>query len=62
MSTWSDVQSHVRGRYRLQTDTPQHFILAWQIEDPKRSLDEALVQGVHCQTLTVSEQTFLILS
>lgn len=61
MPTWSDVQSHVRSRYRLQTDAGQHFILAWQIEDAKRGLEEALVQGVHCQPLTSGEQTFLIL-
>jgi hypothetical protein len=74
MTTWSEVQAHIRSHYRLQTDTLQHFILAWQIEDlaledraagaspaPPSPLGQPVVQGVHGQHLTVGDKDFLVL-
>jgi hypothetical protein len=65
MATWSDVQTHVRGRYRLQNDTPQHFIIAWQVDDRSGKAplmgSEPVVQGVHCQPLHAGEQSLLVL-
>ena len=65
MATWSEVQAHVRGRYRLQSDTKQHFILAWQIEDNKPlAFDGDLhvtTQDIHCQPLTAGDREFLVM-
>jgi hypothetical protein len=66
MATWSEVQTHVRSLYRLQSDAPQHFIIAWQVEEPAGKASpslggEPVVQGVHCQPLTAGEQTLLVL-
>jgi hypothetical protein len=64
MPTWSDVLAHIRGRYRLQTETPQHFVLAWQIEDARPEaapFAPAQVQGVFGQCLTVGDKSFLVL-
>lgn len=65
MATWSEVQKHVRARYALQSDTPQHFVLAWQVEDSKpQNFDGDLhvtTQDIHCQPLAAGERTFLVM-
>jgi hypothetical protein len=65
MATWSEVQKHVRARYRLQSDTPQHFSLAWQVDDSRpQSFDGDLhvtTQDIHCQPLVAGDRTFLVM-
>lgn len=65
MATWSEVQKHVRARYVLQSDTPQHFILAWQVDDVRPpAFDGDLhvtTQDIHCQPLPAGDRTFLVM-
>ena len=64
MATWSEVQAHVRGKYRLQTDAPQHFILAWQVDDNRpQNFDGELhvaTQDIHCQPLSAGDRDFIV--
>lgn len=33
MTTWADVQRHMRGKYRLQDDEPDMMSLVWSYDD-----------------------------
>jgi hypothetical protein len=64
-ANWSKVQEHLRGRYRLQTDEAQSFLLGFAVEPPGPEAPspggEALVQGVHGQHLLVDGRELLLL-
>jgi hypothetical protein len=33
MATWSDIQAHMRGKYRLTSDEPNAFAMTWAYTD-----------------------------
>jgi hypothetical protein len=68
LSSWSEVQAHLRSRYRLQQDDAQSFLLGFAFESgaaPAASLlpgsEEPLVQGIQGQPVTVDGHAFLLL-
>jgi len=73
-ASWTEVQEHLRGRYRLQKDEAQSFLLGFAVGPPPDqapAIGEALVpalapeltliQGVHGQHLTVEAREFVLL-
>ena len=63
--SWTDVQEHLRSRYKLQQDEAQSFLLGFAFDAPGHegaSLAHAqLVQGVHGQQLVVDGRSFVLL-
>lgn len=33
MATWSDIQAHMRGKYRLHADDPEVIAMSWSYDD-----------------------------
>lgn len=35
MPTWGEIQEHVRGKYKLDTDNPESFSLVWAYDNKR---------------------------
>ena len=63
-ASWTEVQEHLRGRYRLQKDEAQSFLLGFAVGPPgnaEPAVGESLIQGVHGQHLVVEAREFVLL-
>jgi hypothetical protein len=66
-SSWSEVQAHLRSKYRLQQDEAQSFLLAFALDGgtPAQSSlpggDPPLVQGVKGHPVLIEGRAFLVL-
>lgn len=63
-ASWTEVQEHLRRRYRLQQDEAQSFLLGFAVGPPDSEVPgagEALIQGVHGQHLAIEAREFVLL-
>ena len=63
-ASWTEVQEHLRRRYRLQQDEAQSFLLGFAVGPPGSEVPgagEALIQGVHGQHLAIEAREFVLL-
>ena len=63
--SWTDVQAHLRGRYKLQQDEAQSFLLGFAFDPPGQESaplgGAPLVQGLHGQQIVVDGRAFVLL-
>ena len=61
--SWTDVQAHLRSRYKLQQDEAQRFLLGFAFDPPGHdsASGSPLVQGLHGQQVVVDGRTFVLL-
>lgn len=63
--SWTDVQAHLRSRYKLQQDDAQSFLLGFAFDPPGQDNGplggSPLVQGVQGQQVVVDGRAFVLL-